>query len=290
MKRKTNDQFIDQANTVHSGRYDYRYTTYMNNYEKVKIVCPQHGPFEQKPNHHLNGHGCPKCGGTNKSNTEEFIERASKVHDGRYSYHLVSYKSSCDKVLITCANHGPFQQTPAAHLSGQGCPQCGADRSGFKSRTTLSSFIEKATIKHGVKYDYTSSIYNTKHTKMLIICPVHGDFYQTPDNHLSGCGCPGCAKTGFDKTKSGYVYFLLSHEGVKVGVTNRIKNRIKQLKRNTPFQFVIIQIIKTDGKRCSDLESYYKQKYKSAKLKGFDGCTEWLCHNEELMNEIYSVT
>jgi very-short-patch-repair endonuclease len=59
-----------------------------------------------------------------------------------------------------------------------------------------NKFIFKATLKHGNKYDYTLVEYKTNKTKVCILCPTHGIFYQTPHNHLSGFGCVGC---GIDK-------------------------------------------------------------------------------------------
>ena len=46
---------------------------------------------------------------------------------------------------------------------------------------------------HGNKYDYSKTIYTTGEEKLRIICPVHGDFYQSPRNHLNGSGCKKCA-------------------------------------------------------------------------------------------------
>ena len=55
-------------------------------------------------------------------------------------------------------------------------------------------FIEKAIQVHGDKYDYSKVEYINAQTKVCIICPEHGEFYQKPYNHLNGNGCPFCAK------------------------------------------------------------------------------------------------
>lgn len=60
-------------------------------------------------------------------------------------------------------------------------------------RLTKQEFIEKARAKHGCKYDYSKVEYINNHTKVCIICPEHGEFWQTPNKHLSGQGCPKCA-------------------------------------------------------------------------------------------------
>ena len=46
--------------------------------------------------------------------------------------------------------------------------------------------------KHGNKYDYSKVVYKTTHVKVIIGCPIHGDFEQTPSKHKGGQGCPKC--------------------------------------------------------------------------------------------------
>src|ERR1035441_7456160 len=60
--------------------------------------------------------------------------------------------------------------------------------------SNTEEFICKAKEVHRDKYKYEQIIYNSGHTKVNIICPEHGIFSQTPDNHLRGHGCPKCAK------------------------------------------------------------------------------------------------
>ena len=54
-------------------------------------------------------------------------------------------------------------------------------------------FIKKANEVHGNKYDYCKVAYTDSATKVCIICPEHGEFYQTPSAHLRGNICPKCA-------------------------------------------------------------------------------------------------
>lgn len=54
-------------------------------------------------------------------------------------------------------------------------------------------FIEKARKIHGDKYDYSKVDYVNATTKVCIICPKHGEFWQKPSTHLCGCGCRQCA-------------------------------------------------------------------------------------------------
>lgn len=57
-------------------------------------------------------------------------------------------------------------------------------------RLTKQDFIERARSVHGNKYDYSKVEYINNSTKVVIICPVHGEFLQTPNKHMQGRGCP----------------------------------------------------------------------------------------------------
>ena len=61
-------------------------------------------------------------------------------------------------------------------------------------RLTTDDFIKKSKKIHGDKYDYSKSIYNGSCKKLIIICPIHGEFLQKPNNHLNGNGCYFCVK------------------------------------------------------------------------------------------------
>lgn len=128
---KTTDLFIKQATEVHCGKYLYNNTAYYRDYAKVIVTCREHGDFSQEASAHLQGQGCPTCGGTARKTTKQFIEGATEVHKSRYSYEVVDYKNSKTKVTITCKDHGNFEQAPSDHLQGKGCPLC-TDKSESK--------------------------------------------------------------------------------------------------------------------------------------------------------------
>ena len=115
------------------------------------------------------------------------INKAKKIHDNKYDYSKVHYINNKIKVCIICPKHGEFFQEPKAHLKGQGCPKC----SGC-AKLTMDDFIEKARKVHGDEYDYSKVKYINNHTKVCIICPEHGEFWQTPNSHLNGNGCYSC--------------------------------------------------------------------------------------------------
>jgi very-short-patch-repair endonuclease len=127
--------------------------------------------------------------------TEEFIERAVKVHGNRYCYSKVIYKKSNERVIIICEEHDEFKQTPNGHLGGRGCVKCSTVINAEKQRKTKERFIQDAICMHGDKYDYSKVEYVNSSTNVTIICKENGhdDFEQTPNSHLSGHGCNKCA-------------------------------------------------------------------------------------------------
>jgi very-short-patch-repair endonuclease len=187
--KKTTEQFIEEAKSKHGDRYSYEKSVYINNKSKLIITCLDHGDFEQNPNRHLNGQGCPKCYGNAKKTTEQFIEDAKLKHGDRYSYEKSIYVNNYTKLIITCPEHGDFEQKPNCHLRGDGCPKCYGN-----AKKTVKQFIEEAKEKHGDKYSYEKSKYVNNYTKLIITCPEHGDFEQAAHSHLRGAGCPECAK------------------------------------------------------------------------------------------------
>lgn len=192
MKRKDTEYFIEKSKKIHDNKYDYSMVEYKNNKIKVKIICPEHGIFEQTPDSHYS-RGCDKCGGTYKLNTEEFINKSIKIFDNKYDYSLVEYKNNSTKIKIICSEHGVFEQTPSNHLNHKSeCPRCAYSIKGELIRLSTKEFIENAKKIHNDKYNYSLVNYNNSHCKIKIICPKHGIFIQKPNSHLSGCGCPTC--------------------------------------------------------------------------------------------------
>lgn len=198
-KKLTTEEFIKKAKEIHGDKYDYSKVTYVNSRTKICIICPEHGEFWQKPSGHLNGYGCSECGKklrTNllRSNVDNFIIKAKQVHGDKYDYSEVDYVNRCTKVCIICHEHGEFWQTPDAHFHGNGCPECGKRSRIDFLRSNVDSFIERAKKVHGNKYDYSKVDYVNNCTKVCIICPEHGEFWQTPSGHLNGYGCAKCAR------------------------------------------------------------------------------------------------
>ncbi len=185
-------QFLSKAYNVHNSTYDYSIINYVNSYTPITILCNKHGAFNQRPRTHLEGSGCPKCDIETKSTSiSEFITRSNDIHNNKYQYPTLTSVRMVDMVDIVCPTHGPFVQRVGTHLSGRGCLKC-----SIKSRqSSTQSFIDKAKALHGDKYDYSKVEYINAHTKVQIICPIHGPFMSDPVLHYKRTGCPQCSST-----------------------------------------------------------------------------------------------
>ena len=124
------------------------------------------------------------------------ITLANTIHNNKYNYDKVVYNNVDTKVIIGCPIHGDFQQTPYHHINRkQGCGQCKGSKIQKTKRMNKKEFIYKANKIHSNKYIYDSVEYFNAQTKITITCKKHGDFQQTPNNHLYGeHGCPNCGK------------------------------------------------------------------------------------------------
>jgi len=195
---KTLEDFIEEANIVHSNEFDYSISKYVNYHTKLNILHNKCGRlFQQTPASHLKGQGCKECswellGSQRKLVLDVFIERARVIHDDKFDYSNVKYfKNSHQKVSILCKKCNKyFSQTINSHLNGTGCASCAG-----VAKLTLIEFLRRANDIHHDKYNYTSikEIVNVN-TKITILCNKCGlVFTQTPTNHINHSeGCPGC--------------------------------------------------------------------------------------------------
>ena len=231
--------FIDKAKKIHGDKYDYSKVNYVKNDVKITLICQKHGEFEITPNAHLNGQGCKKCAierihDLQRKTKEQFIIDAKKIHGNRYDYSKVKYEGTDKKVCIICPKHGEFWQTPNKHLQGQGCRKCGIEKTSYLQSFTTESFIEKAKLIHGNKYDYSKTEYKGYDEKITITCPIHGDFEQTPDSHLQGSGCRICSNK-LSKNENEIYNFICE----LIGKDNVIKSDRSTLKNHSEIDIFI---------------------------------------------------
>ena len=238
---KLTEQFIEQARKIHGDKYDYSKVDYKGSFTKVCIICPEHGEFWQTPRNHLNGHGCPKCSyAKERFTTEQFIEKSKAVHgDDKFDYSKVHYVDSRTKILLICKKCGrEFWQYPNTHLQGHGCRRCASifinkylikkenrEKIYLKTRCTAEQFIEKAKKIHGDKYDYSKIEYKNAHSKIYIICPIHGGFWQEANTHLRGCGCPSCNYSSGERMINNFLSNRTKEQFVYQYRTNWLENQ-----------------------------------------------------------------
>lgn len=173
-----------------------------------------------------------------RKTTEEFIADAIKKHGNKYDYSHVEYKGATAFVTIICPVHGEFQQRAADHINGHGCKKCVYEQKALQQAKPADTFISQANVIHKNKYDYTKIKYINSHTPITIICPIHGEFYQQPADHLGGHGCPLCST---DKHKgknlegvSNSLYGVKNERSYKVWSNMLLRTVDNPLKKNFP--------------------------------------------------------
>lgn len=127
-----------------------------------------------------------------KLTTSDFIKKAKEIHGDKYDYSVVNYINCNKKIKIICKEHGSFFQIPSHHLQNHGCPSCANKIRSKNITSTIDVFIQKSKKIHGERYDYSNVKYVNNRLNVKIICQKHGEFFQTPSNHLQNHGCPKC--------------------------------------------------------------------------------------------------
>ncbi len=203
----TTESFLEECRKVHGDLYDLSKVKYTRAKDRVVVGCPVHGDFEIEAYAFKKGSECQKCSfekgyAKTRLGLNTFIERAKKAHGDYYSYELIKeIKNQTELVEIICPVHGVFEQKACDHTIGKGCIKCSFVRAGKKRRSTTEYFKKRAAKIHKGFYDYSKSVYKTDREKVIIICPTHGEFKQSPASHLSGSGCQKCGRYKSEKSK-----------------------------------------------------------------------------------------
>jgi hypoxanthine phosphoribosyltransferase len=167
-KKKVNDPdardvFIKECNDIHSNYYSYEnLQAAFTKTEYITVTCPKHGDFKTTGDQHQHGVGCKHCKvekvtAATRSNTTEFVLKASTIHKCKYSYEFVVYKNAITNVDIFCPKHGIFKQTPDVHLRGCGCPKCKTSAPISK----ISDMLDRLDISYTIEKTFTGCVGNT---------------------------------------------------------------------------------------------------------------------------------
>ena len=303
MLKKTKEMFVQQANIVHNYRYTYENAIYVDRKTKVEITCKIHGPFFQLPSNHVSHkQDCKKCANIARWDTRgrldynKFIEKLPQKHKEKYTYPEQLIDSSESIIRIVCPVHGEFTQKVINHTQGKGCTACAEN-----TTKTKDLFVIDANRVHKEFYNYSKFAYNTSKDKGTIICPLHGEFEQTPDSHINGkAGCNYCGSGGtynkvyFDKYpeqgyKSATFYFLKfekeDEKFVKVGITTtNLQKRFQPLSRNKGYEITQLLVKELPLQRAWELEQYVLSTFKESSyepLDHFAGHTECIMYTEK---------
>jgi hypothetical protein len=171
MRKKTLETFIVEANLIHQNLYNYTLCEYNGMKVHVNILCKKHGVFQQTPDSHLHGRGCPKCVNRNTT-TGEFVDRANIVHNYMYDYKLVNFLNPKTKIKIIYTIHGEFEQQPNSHLNGSGCPICKSSHDErnivrFLNENAIKFIREKKFVDCKNKYPLPFDFYLPKYNILI---------------------------------------------------------------------------------------------------------------------------
>lgn len=200
MTKISQEEYIKRCREAWGDTYDLSRVVYSGGKEHIEVICRkkdelgrEHGSFYPLAGNFSRGNGCPKCA-NRFLDTELFIAKANVIHNEKYSYDGVEYKSSQEKVRITCPIHGKFNMSPNNHLKGEGCPKCSG-----KYRYRTDEIVDILKSIHGDKYDYIKVDYKSMYSPITIICHKHGDFSINPVSAIHKKA--GCIQCGYENMK-----------------------------------------------------------------------------------------
>lgn len=205
---KQRNYFFERFEKVGNKNVEISKDDFKNYNTKIKCKCKICGHiWEASPCKLLIGRGCPKCGirkawesRHDKTETDAIIKRMLEKYPTYDFSKNESIKTQKQKIIVTCPQHGDFITTPDAVLHGHKCPKCANEYISKTKSFPLEKVIKKAQEVHGDKYIYDDVEYKNIDTKIKIICPIHGEFWQTPYAHITlRQGCPKCNQSKLEK-------------------------------------------------------------------------------------------
>jgi very-short-patch-repair endonuclease len=281
MYKLTTKEFIIKFKNIYEDKYLIDLINYSGYNNKVKVICKIHGVFEQTPKKLLiYKKGCPHCNNKQKT-VKELIKKFNIVHNNKFNYSLfINFKNEKSIINIICPIHGIFKQSIQNHLK-YGCKKCS------EKYLDKNSFIEKANKIHNNFYSYDNVDYKTNKTKVIIICPKHGDFIQIPNDHLNGAGCPICKKSRGEKI----IFSYLKENNIEFEIQKKFKNCINT--KNLYFDFYIKKYnmcIEFDGRQHFENSDYFGGEKEFMKIKKRDEIKNKFCldNNIKLIRIMYN--
>ena len=279
-KRKTTNEFIEAARSVHGDFYDYSKVEYKNGHSKVCIICPEHGEFMQTPNSHISGNqGCSECGKLRSSESRklshiQYMEKVIERYGDSYDYTRLVYSGSEKDITIGCTKHGYFVRKAKLFLYGHTCTLCGYDSISESRKLTNEQFIDRCKDIYGNSLIFEHTEYVGISSLVSFTCPIHGNRKAKASALLyDKSGCTLCSDHGgYKRDKVGYFYInYIFHKNpenncIKFGVTNNYKHRLYHFhKKNSNLVEDTMCLFITEGTGYDvwDMELFIKRSLKS---------------------------
>lgn len=286
----THEQFLIRLQELHNGAIPFNIDSVSTAEASTLELSDEFGKYIMTRRALLKGSFPSVHSAINK--TSNTINRFRKKHKDKYNYDKFIYVAAQEKATLTCPLHGDFLLSADTHLQGVGCKECG-NKTRIQNQThSREEFVNLANKKHSSFYTYENVTYNKSHIKVVVTCPLHGDFPVTPANHLKLRGCPVCRyektsvingekSTGWSLSRwqkggniskffdSFKVYFVKAYDKqecfYKIGRTYcTVDNRFESI----PYFYDVILITSHDDpKIIFDLENHLKRTFKAHKYK-----------------------
>ena len=307
--RLTEEQVIASIETKLAGSLvrfiGFKDGKYLRAKNYVLLECVKHGPLEITYDKIAGGTGCRKCGNeivsSIKTTDVRVITRQIDEICLREGWHFVGfdggvYTSVDGKAVLKCPSHGNFSRRIADLKSrNYACPVCYKENMRKRNRMPEEEAIlrweESCRIKGMVFLGLIGAYEAADTNKAKLLCPKHGIWNASYSNFvLSGSTCSSCSRVGFNYLREAFVYALVGDGFIKIGVTNSPTKRLEVLRRNTPFDFEVLEVVRVkSGNKAHTIERHFHKKYETAGLSGFDGCTEWLRFDPEILEELRAI-
>jgi very-short-patch-repair endonuclease len=191
-KRKSSVSLIDwiiRCDLKHNKKYDYSKSFFEYLTDEVIIICDKHGEFKMNAGHHLKS-GCIRCSKNKKFHIDDvkILLNESKIFDIPIFH---SYTGNRQKIEVVCKKNKHSSVKSISHiLANVGCSHCSK-----KHKCNKQEWINICSEVHKNKYDYSKSEYLNTNSKVIICCPIHGDFKQIARTHKNGAGCKKCNRS-----------------------------------------------------------------------------------------------
>lgn len=183
--RITKKKMLEKFSAAHGGRYDYSRSDYRGQSTPVTIICKTHGEFQQKPEYHWNGAGCPACfelrrGASSRMTLEEVTTNVTNIFSGLLAIESTEYKNNTSSLALRCTKHDAACKSRYSLLRNgyNPCPQC--NHMASKGEAQVFRFLQ--TFTDAVQRDRTIlkprelDIYLPEHKLALEYC---GEFWHS---------------------------------------------------------------------------------------------------------------